>query len=157
MNLRCYFLCYRHRCYLCVGLILFFWIRFCFASIPSLPSSIEIFTTPESSISIPDPLQSRTTLYDLSAPDHLFNAVNATLPIDPAAAQLQAKTLISSTNFNADVRLAYQGIARAASYGLTRYPAIVFDGGCAVIYGQTDLNSAVHTYQQWQEAQHAPK
>jgi len=42
------------------------------------------------------------------------------------------------------------GLAKAAQYGLDRYPAIVFDGE-AVVYGVTDLQAALQRYRQWRE------
>lgn len=40
------------------------------------------------------------------------------------------------------------GIAKAMQYGVDRYPVIVFDGE-AVIYGITDLETALEQYQLW--------
>jgi len=42
------------------------------------------------------------------------------------------------------------GLAKALQYGIDRYPAIVFDGA-AVVYGVTNIHTALHHYQQWQE------
>ena len=50
------------------------------------------------------------------------------------------------------VRNAATGLAKAAQYGVDRYPAIVFDGAF-VIYGITDIHSALIHYQQWQAGQ----
>ena len=50
------------------------------------------------------------------------------------------------------VRNAATGMAKAAQYGVDRYPAIVFDGAF-VIYGITDIHSALIHYQQWQADQ----
>jgi integrating conjugative element protein (TIGR03757 family) len=44
------------------------------------------------------------------------------------------------------------GLAKAAQYGVDRYPAIVFDGR-AVVYGVTDLVDAVERYETWQREQ----
>ena len=40
------------------------------------------------------------------------------------------------------------GLAKAMQYGLDRYPAIVFDNK-AVVFGMTDLESALETYRRW--------
>ena len=50
------------------------------------------------------------------------------------------------------VRNAARGLAKAAQYGVDRYPAIVFDG-LFVVYGITDIHSALIYYQQWQAGQ----
>ncbi|WP_434114207.1 DUF1525 domain-containing protein [Methylocaldum sp. GT1TLB] len=51
----------------------------------------------------------------------------------------------------APLQAAYEGHARALSYGLTRYPAIVFDRGRAVVYGTADLGEALRYYRTWKE------
>ncbi len=50
------------------------------------------------------------------------------------------------------LRNAAMGLAKAAQYGVDRYPAIVFDGK-VVVYGTTDVRLALFQYQQWQEGQ----
>jgi len=44
------------------------------------------------------------------------------------------------------------GLAKILQYGIDRYPAIVFDGA-AVVYGVTDIYTALRHYQQWREGQ----
>lgn len=44
---------------------------------------------------------------------------------------------------------AFQGQILGVQYGISRYPAIVFDQGRAVVYGVTDLNRAVAIYRDW--------
>ncbi|WP_404360463.1 TIGR03757 family integrating conjugative element protein [Methylotuvimicrobium sp. KM1] len=44
---------------------------------------------------------------------------------------------------------AFQGRIVGVQYGISRYPAIVFDHGRAVVYGVTDLNRAVAIYREW--------
>ena len=41
-----------------------------------------------------------------------------------------------------------RGLAAALQYGLTKVPAIVFDGA-AVVYGVTDVNQARAIYRTW--------
>ena len=43
---------------------------------------------------------------------------------------------------------AAMGLAKAMQYGVDRYPAIVFDGQ-AVVYGVTDVQTAITHYQTW--------
>jgi integrating conjugative element protein (TIGR03757 family) len=44
---------------------------------------------------------------------------------------------------------AFQARIAGMQYGLSRYPAIVFDRGRAVVYGVTDLNRAFELYREW--------
>lgn len=44
---------------------------------------------------------------------------------------------------------AFQGQIAGVQYGISRYPAFVFDRGKAVVYGVTDLNRAVAIYREW--------
>jgi integrating conjugative element protein (TIGR03757 family) len=48
---------------------------------------------------------------------------------------------------------AYQGVIVGTQYGVTRYPAVIFDHGRAVVYGITDLPQALTLYRQWQATQ----
>ena len=45
---------------------------------------------------------------------------------------------------------AAMGLAKAAQFGVDRYPAIVFDG-VVTIYGVTDIREALYRYEQWRE------
>lgn len=44
---------------------------------------------------------------------------------------------------------AFHGQIAGVQYGISRYPAVVFDRGEAVVYGVTDLNRAVAIYREW--------
>ena len=48
---------------------------------------------------------------------------------------------------------AYHGVILSTQYGLTRYPAVVFEQGQSVIYGVTNLDQAVNLYRLWQRQQ----
>ena len=49
---------------------------------------------------------------------------------------------------HARMQHAAMGLAKAMQYGVDRYPAIVFDGQ-AVVYGVTDVQTAITHYQTW--------
>ena len=49
---------------------------------------------------------------------------------------------------HARMQHAAMGLAKAMQYGVDRYPAIVFDGQ-AVVYGVTDVQSALTHYRAW--------
>jgi len=44
---------------------------------------------------------------------------------------------------------AYQAVTLGTQYGLSRYPAVVFNHGESVVYGETNLIQALRLYQQW--------
>ena len=46
------------------------------------------------------------------------------------------------------IERAAAGLVRASHYGITRYPAVVFDAR-AVVYGLTDLDAAWRHYRAW--------
>ena len=47
---------------------------------------------------------------------------------------------------------AYQGVIVGTQYRVTRYPAVIFGHGQAVVYGVTDLPRALTLYRQWKAA-----
>ena len=80
----------------------------------------------------------------------------AICPHDPVAAERQARRFFAEMNHHELVRKvknAYAGVLKAMTYGIDRYPAMVFDHGAAVIYGVTDLNEALEAYRQWYRRQ----
>jgi len=119
----------------------------------SMPSSIEVFTNGRHPISGATSASVPVQIYDLDAPDRLEDALSADLPPDPE----QAKTIALKRLNNlgpelADmVNQAYEGVAKAMSYELTKIPAVVFDDGASVIYGISDINEAIKLYQAWQQ------
>ena len=74
------------------------------------------------------------------------------LPADPEVAKSLALKRIEHLGDDAMGRMQQSatGLAKALQYGIDRYPAIVFDG-VAVVYGVTDIHTALRYYQQWQE------
>ena len=94
------------------------------------------------------------TLYDLSAPKHIEQELSAGLPTNPDAAAKVASQFIQANQEALAQRLmmAYQSHTKAMDYGLTHYPALVFN--CqAIIYGVTDVLDGLNRYQTWLETQ----
>ena len=85
------------------------------------------------------------TVYDLSAPNRLN--LGQGLPRDPQAAEALAKSR-ASANLEA-IRSAYSGLAKAAQYRIAKIPAILFNHGEAVVYGQTDVSQAMDLFARW--------
>ncbi len=58
---------------------------------------------------------------------------------------------IGEQNVKRQFMQAYQGVSLSTQYGLSRYPAVVFNRGQSVVYGVTDVNQAFNYYQQWKK------
>lgn len=86
-----------------------------------------------------------TLVYDLSAPDRLNLGPGLPQNRQAAAAMAQAR---ASANIEA-IRSAYAGHGKATQYRIAKIPAIVFNHGEAVIYGQTDVGLATGFYNRW--------
>jgi len=76
------------------------------------------------------------------------------LSADPEAAKTLALKRIEHLGEDAMSRLqrSATGLAKALQYSIARYPAIVFDSK-VVVYGVTDIHTALRYYRQWQEGQ----
>ena len=76
--------------------------------------------------------------------------LSADLPANPEQSKRIALQRIQHMGDQAKTKMqmAAQGLAKAMQYGVDRYPAIVFDGQ-AVVYGITDVQTALAHYQTW--------
>lgn len=115
------------------------------AEAPS-PSAIELFTD---STAFRPVGAGRFPVYDLSAPRRMEAELGRSLPASPQAAAAVAKSRIAASQ-NA-LRAAFAGHAKAAEYGITKVPAVVFDRGAAVVYGTADVGAALRLYGAWRE------
>ena len=88
------------------------------------------------------------TVYDLSAPDRLEARLSQGLSSDPAIAQKQAHKRLTDggQRLQAEFQKAYAGPMKAMSYDVEKLPAVVFNQGQHVIYGEPDVNKAVQIY-----------
>lgn len=90
----------------------------------------------------------------LDAPEHLQADIFGTLSTNPVQAEQQAQLIIASAAFKdkqQQLAGAYQGLTKAWSLGLDKYPAVVFDGQF-VVYGTTDIGVAQQQMIAWKEA-----
>lgn len=89
-------------------------------------------------------------IYMLDTADRLEVRLSENLPTDPELAYRQALDRLQKIPETDRARLqqAAVGLARAAHYGIDRYPAMVFNGH-AVVYGLTDLTAALAHYRHW--------
>ena len=91
-------------------------------------------------------------IYQLDGIQRFEAKLSSNLPTDPDRSKQIAVQRIQQLDEQtmAAVQNAAVGLAKAMQYGIDRYPAIVFDGK-AVVYGLTDLNSALDHYRTWRE------
>ena len=90
-------------------------------------------------------------IYQLDGIQRFEAKLSSNLPTDPNRSKQIAVQRIQQLDEQtmAAVQNAAVGLAKAMQYGVDRYPAIVFDGE-AVVYGLTDLSSALDHYRTWQ-------
>lgn len=122
----------------------------------ALPQKIEVFTNralPVTGLEQTARLLpgERLKIFDLDAVAALEHDISVGLPADETEAKRLIEQRMSTLGSDLVMRFAraYQGVIQAQRYGLTTYPAVVFDGGQSVIYGETDLTTALGLYQVW--------
>ena len=89
-------------------------------------------------------------VYALDGIRQFETQLSSNLPADPDQSKQIALQRIQQLDEQAiaAIQNAAVGLAKAMQYGVDRYPAIVFDGE-AVVYGLTDLSSALDHYRTW--------
>ncbi len=120
---------------------------------PEVLRLVEVFTDTQHPIQEfrhPAPGLPEVRIYMLDTLNHLESRLSENLPTDPGLARQQALGRLQKIHETdrARLRQAAVGLARAAHYGIDRYPAMVFNGR-AVVYGLTDLEAALAHYRHW--------
>ncbi len=112
----------------------------------SPPIQIEVFTDRDYPITTQGYMN--IDVYRLDTPGRLEQALSAGLPADPVTAKriVIQRVRKAAVTHARHLQHAYEGLIKAWRYGLDRLPAIVFDGGLAVVYGITDLETALLHY-----------
>ena len=89
-------------------------------------------------------------LYKLDGIQQFETQLSSNLPTDPDRSKHIAVQRIQQLDEQAmaAVQNAAVGLAKAMQYGVDRYPAVMFDGE-VVVYGLTDINSALDHYRAW--------
>jgi len=115
------------------------------ASEVSEPRSIEIFIT--SKMDVQDS-QANVTVHELDGLAALDRELSEGLSGDPVTAQRQALERINALGdrVRSKAEHAIGGLVLAQEYGITKLPAVVFDGGISVVYGMTDVDQAIEIY-----------
>lgn len=93
----------------------------------------------------------RLKIFDLDAVAVLEHDLSAGLPAEETEAKRFIEKRLSAMGPDIVMRFAraYQGVIQAQRYGLTQYPAVVFDGGQSVVYGEMDVTTALGRYHAW--------
>ena len=125
---------------------------------PVQPQLIEVFTSNAYLVTGGQEQQAGTSVafhyYAIDGIYQLESNLSQDLPADTEVARLLALKRIDHLGEEAMGRMQQSatGLAKALQYGINRYPAIVFDGA-AVVYGVTDIHTALRHYQQWLDGQ----
>ena len=123
------------------------------------PCLVEVFTTADSPVNGVTALNTQPGyreielhVYKLDAIQHIEVKLSKGLTADPKQSKQVVLQRFQQLNEEdrAQMQRAAIGLAKAAQYGVDRYPVIVFDGE-VVIYGVTDIREALHRYQQWRQ------
>lgn len=89
--------------------------------------------------------------FTIDAQARLDKSLSKDLPANPEQARaiaLQRIQALDRSKLEKELAESVQGLLLAQRYGITHYPAIVFDDGKSVVYGVTDLREALRLYQQ---------
>ena len=121
------------------------------------PYLVEVFTTADSPTAGEEGINKQALLgekefhvYELDGIRRTEEKLSKGLPADPEQSKrvvLQRFQQLSEED-RAQIQSAAMGLAKAMQYGVDRYPAIVFDGQ-AVVYGVTDVQTALAHYRVW--------
>ncbi len=118
---------------------------------------VEVFTSAEIDVTnrIPSGAidESRavdTEVFQIDGLERFEEELSRGLPFESRLAKAEALNRISElTSARLEtVRHAAMGLIKAHQYGIDRFPAMVFDG-VAIVYGVTDVGSALRHYEQW--------
>ena len=119
--------------------------------------SVEVFTTADREVQWELEAETKAAdrsidfqVYKLDGIQQFETQLSSNLPTDPDHSKQIALQRIQQLDEQtmAVVQNAAVGLAKAMQYGVDRYPAIVFDGE-SVVYGLTDLSSALDHYRTW--------
>ena len=119
--------------------------------------SVEVFTTADREVQweLEDETKAADQnidlqVYELDGIQRFETQLSSNLPTNPDRSKQIAMQRIQQLDEQAmaAVKNTAVGLAKAMQYGVDRYPAVVFDGE-VVVYGMTDINSALDHYRAW--------
>lgn len=93
------------------------------------------------------------TVHRLDTFQALSDELSRGLPSNPVLAEQIVQRVFHErkADIQSTAEVHAKVIQKAISYGLTRYPALVFNDGESVIYGVTDLKTALSIYRRAQQ------
>jgi len=119
------------------------------------PHVIEVFTSSEYPFASTNDASNKLRgldimVYEIDGIESMERALSIDMPADPVQSKQIALRRLQHLDeqTRTKMQMAAQGLAKAMQYGVDRYPAIVFDGR-AVVYGVTDVQTALVYYQSW--------
>ena len=122
------------------------------------PTRVDVFTNDSYVITGADTLRQQhipLTIRNVDDVKRLEQTFSQQLPADPAEAKQRAKTLLNQqSSWTREIGAAWAAILQAQKWELTQLPAMVFDNGQSVIYGQTDLQAALIQWSTWKKRGH---
>jgi len=121
------------------------------------PHIVEVFTTTD--VPIVGEVGTNSQVFHGQAEFHVYEldrirraeaTLSQGLPADPEQSKRVVLQRFQQLREEDRTRMqrAAMGLAKAMQYGVDRYPAIVFDGQ-AVVYGVTDVQTAIAHYRTW--------
>lgn len=123
------------------------------------PTSIEIFNTSDQPINAIDRFVEKhmhvaIQLHELDAIKRLQDTLSQGLSADPDKAKRLVLERLQQLNKGTRSQLEHSAtaLAKAAQYGVEKYPAMVFDEQL-VVYGVTDLSVALMHYRLWRSGE----
>ncbi len=137
--------------------------RWCLLILLSVPGGVYALTL-EVITDQPDSIRSVTqlrqqgitvTIHDLSAAERMEQQLAQGLSgtSEQARAQLNRRfAQMGRQTVEAQLKQAFQAVIQAVHYQVDRHPAIIVNQGEAVLYGLTDLGTALRIYRQWRSA-----
>ena len=119
------------------------------------PHVVEVFTSAEYPFVSTDDVSNKLRgldimVYEIDGIESMERALSIDMPADPVQSKQIALRRLQGMDDQTRMKMqsAAQGLAKAMQYGVDRYPAIVFDGQ-AVVYGVTDVQTALAHYRVW--------
>ena len=110
---------------------------------------VEVFTVSTHPVNTTGVTNAQVNYYNLDSAQKIMARFKARMQgVSKADAPQIAKNLFQKNK--SQLKKAYFGLFIASRYGITKYPAIVFNGK-TVVYGETNLSHAISEYQQWQK------
>lgn len=121
-------------------------------TVPAALAQTVIYTTAQHPVKNPEP---GVLVYRLDNVTQLEQSLFPGLSGNPQLAEQQARRIMQQPDWKvreAQLTGAYQSLITAWSAGITKTPAVVFDGHY-VVYGTTDTALAQQLLEKWQERQ----